>query len=208
VTTLMARGVFPDDHPQHVGMPGMHGDVSAVGALQRTDLIVALGARFDDRVTGRLDSFAPDARVVHADIDPAEISKNRHADVPIVGDCREVLADLVVAVRADQEKGREGDYTAWWDQLGYLRETYPKDYDRTDDGTLSPQHVIERLGALVGPEAPYVAGVGQHQMWAAQFIGHQRPGSFVNSGGLGTMGFSVPAALGAQIADPERVVWA
>ena len=208
VTTLMARGVFPDDHPQHVGMPGMHGDVSAVGALQRADLMIALGARFDDRVTGRLDSFAPDAKVIHADIDPAEISKNRHADVPIVGDCREVLADLVVAVRADQEKGREGDYTAWWNQLGYLRETYPKDYDRTDDGTLSPQHVIERLGHLAGPEATYVAGVGQHQMWAAQFIGHQRPGSFVNSGGLGTMGFSVPAALGAKIADPERVVWA
>ncbi|WP_017614787.1 acetolactate synthase large subunit [Nocardiopsis salina] len=208
VTTLMARGVFPDDHPQHVGMPGMHGDVSAVGALQKADLIVALGARFDDRVTGRLDSFAPGARIVHADIDPAEISKNRHADVPIVGDCREVLADLVVAVRSDQDKGREGEYTAWWNQLGRLRDTYPKDYDRTEDGTLSPQHVIERLGTLAGPEATYVAGVGQHQMWAAQFIGHQRPGSFVNSGGLGTMGFSVPAALGAKVADPERAVWA
>ncbi|MGQ4268767.1 acetolactate synthase large subunit [Nocardiopsis changdeensis] len=207
VTTLMARGVFPDSHPQFVGMPGMHGDVAAVGALQKADLIVALGARFDDRVTGRLDSFAPDAKVVHADIDPAEISKNRHADVPIVGDCREVLADLVVAVRGDQEKGRAGDYGAWWQQLGRLQETYPKGYDAPDDGTLSPQMVIERLGRVVGPEATFVAGVGQHQMWAAQFIDYERPGAFVNSGGLGTMGFSVPAALGAKVGDPDRTVW-
>ncbi|MEE2044228.1 acetolactate synthase large subunit [Nocardiopsis tropica] len=207
VTPLMARGVFPDSHPQFVGMPGMHGDVSAVGALQKADLIVALGARFDDRVTGRLDSFAPDAKIVHADIDPAEISKNRHADVPIVGDCREVLADMVVAVRADQEKGRQGDYEAWWQQLNRMRTTYPKGYEASDDGSLSPQAVIQRLGQIAGPEATYVAGVGQHQMWAAQFIDYERPGSFVNSGGLGTMGFSVPAALGAKVGDPDRVVW-
>ncbi|HIY42488.1 MAG TPA: acetolactate synthase large subunit, partial [Candidatus Nocardiopsis merdipullorum] len=207
VTTLMARGVFPDSHPLNVGMPGMHGDVAAVGALQKADLIIALGARFDDRVTGRLDSFAPKAKVVHADIDPAEVSKNRHAEVPIVGDAREVLADLVVAVRSEQEKGRQGDYEAWWHQLERLQTTYPKGYDQPTDESLSPQHVIERLGQMVGPEATYVAGVGQHQMWAAQFIDHERPGAFVNSGGLGTMGFSVPAALGAKVGDPDRAVW-
>ncbi|WP_274518776.1 acetolactate synthase large subunit [Streptomonospora alba] len=207
-TTLMARGVFPDSHPQNVGMPGMHGTVAGVGALQRADLIVALGARFDDRVTGRLDSFAPEAKIVHADIDPAEISKNRHADVPIVGDCREVIADLVVAVRNDQASGRQGEYEAWWSQLNRLREVYPLGYDEPDDGTLAPQQVIERLGQIVGSDASYVAGVGQHQMWAAQFIGYEKPGTFINSGGLGTMGFSVPAAIGAKVGDPERTVWA
>ncbi|GAB3449004.1 acetolactate synthase large subunit [Streptomonospora sediminis] len=207
-TTLMARGIFPDSHPQNLGMPGMHGTVAAVGSLQQADLIVALGARFDDRVTGKLDSFAPDAKIVHADIDPAEISKNRHADVPIVGDCREVLADLVVAVRNDQAAGRQGDYTSWWAQLDRLREVYPLGYDDADDGSLSPQKVIQRLGELVGPDAAYVAGVGQHQMWAAQFIGYEKPGSFINSGGLGTMGFSVPAAVGAKMGDPDRTVWA
>ncbi|QVQ51623.1 acetolactate synthase large subunit [Spiractinospora alimapuensis] len=208
VTTLMARGAFPDTHPQHVGMPGMHGTVSAVGALQRADLVVALGARFDDRVTGKLTSFAPDATVVHADIDPAEISKNRHADVPIVGDCREVIGDLVVAVRADQAEGRVGDYAAWWSQLDRLREVYPLGYQEPEDGTLAPQHVIKRLGEIAGPETTFTAGVGQHQMWAAQFINYERPGSFMNSGGAGTMGFSVPAALGAKMGDPDRTVWA
>ncbi|KUP97202.1 acetolactate synthase large subunit [Thermobifida cellulosilytica] len=208
VTTLMALGTFPSSHPQNLGMPGMHGTVAAVGALQRADLIVALGARFDDRVTGKLDSFAPHAKIVHADIDPAEISKNRHADVPIVGDCREVIADLVVAVRADQAAGRQGDYAAWWDQLNRMRETYPLGYDEPGDGSLAPQYVIQRIGQIVGPEATYVAGVGQHQMWAAQFIDHQRPGSFVNSGGAGTMGFAVPAALGAKVGDPDRAIWA
>ncbi|MFW5419987.1 acetolactate synthase large subunit [Nocardiopsis sp. CNT-189] len=208
VSTLMARGVFPDTHPQSLGMPGMHGTVAAVGALQKADLIVALGARFDDRVTGRLDTFAPDAKIVHADIDPAEISKNRQADVPIVGDCREVLADLVVAVRKDQSEGRQGDYAAWWAQLDRLRDVYPLGYDAPDDGSLAPQHVIQRLGEIVGPEAAYVAGVGQHQMWAAQFISYDNPGTFLNSGGLGTMGFSVPAALGAQVGAPNRTTWA
>ncbi|GAA1082620.1 acetolactate synthase-1/2/3 large subunit [Nocardiopsis composta] len=208
VSTLMARGVFPDTHPQSLGMPGMHGTVAAVGALQKADLIVALGARFDDRVTGRLDTFAPDAKIVHADIDPAEISKNRHADVPIVGDCREVLADLVVAVRKDQSEGRQGDYAAWWAQLDRLRDVYPLGYDVPEDGSLAPQHVIQRLGEIVGPEAAYVAGVGQHQMWAAQFVSYDNPGTFINSGGLGTMGFSVPAALGAQVGAPDRTTWA
>src|SRR5699024_6714168 len=143
----------------------------------------------------------------HADIDPAEVSKNRHAEVPIVGDAREVLADLVVAVRSEQEKGRQGDYEAWWHQLERLQTTYPKGYDQPTDESLSPQHVIERLGRIVRPEATIVAGVGHHQMWAAQFIDHERPGAFVNPGGLGTTGFSVPAALGAEVGDPDRAVW-
>jgi acetolactate synthase-1/2/3 large subunit len=208
VTTLMARGAFPDGHPQHMGMPGMHGTVAAVGALQQADLLVALGTRFDDRVTGKLDTFAPGALIVHADIDPAEISKNRRADVPIVGDCREVIADLVAAVRADHEQGRQPDLGAWRAQLDSLRSTYPLGYDQPDDGTLAPQHVIERIGKIAGPEAIYVAGVGQHQMWAAQFIDYENPGTWINSGGLGTMGFAVPAAMGAKMGRPDTTVWA
>ncbi len=208
VTTLMARGAFPDRHRQHLGMPGMHGTVAAVGALQKADLIVALGARFDDRVTGKLASFAPDAAIVHADIDPAEISKNRHADVPIVGDCREVIADLAAAVASEQAAGRKGDYDAWWAQLDTMRATYPLGYEQPADGSLAPQYVIERIGQLVGPEAVFVAGVGQHQMWAAQFISYQHPGTWLNSGGLGTMGFAVPAAMGAKMGRPDAQVWA
>jgi acetolactate synthase-1/2/3 large subunit len=208
VTTLMARGAFPDSHRLHLGMPGMHGTVAAVTALQKADLIVSLGARFDDRVTGRLASFAPAAKVVHADIDPAEISKNRTADVPIVGDCREVLAELVVAVQAEHAAGRTGDYGAWWAQVDKWRATYPLGYERPADGSLAPQYVIERLGQIAGPEALYVAGVGQHQMWAAQFISYENPGTWLNSGGLGTMGYAVPAAMGAKVGRPESTVWA
>jgi len=208
VTTLMARGAFPDRHPQHMGMPGMHGTVAAVGALQKADLIVALGTRFDDRVTGKLDTFAPGALIVHADIDPAEISKNRRADVPIVGDCREVIADLVAAVRAEHEQGRRPDLAGWMAQLSSWRSTYPLGYAEPDDGTLAPQYVIERIGKIAGPEALYVAGVGQHQMWAAQFIDYENPGTWINSGGLGTMGFAVPAAMGAKMGRPEATVWA
>jgi len=208
ITTLMARGAFPDRHPLHMGMPGMHGTVAAVGALQKADLIVALGTRFDDRVTGKLDTFAPGALIVHADIDPAEISKNRRADVPIVGDCREVIADLVAAVRAEHEQGRRPDLTAWLAQLGSWRETYPLGYGQPDDGTLAPQYVIQRIGQIAGPEAVYVAGVGQHQMWAAQFIDYENPGTWINSGGLGTMGFAVPAAMGAKVGRPDATVWA
>ncbi|MGH3693486.1 MAG: acetolactate synthase large subunit [Pseudonocardiaceae bacterium] len=207
VTTLMARGAFPDSHPQHVGMPGMHGTVAAVAAMQRSDLLVALGARFDDRVTGQLSSFAPDAAVVHADIDPAEISKNRRADVPIVGDCGEVIGELITAVRAEFESSR-ADLAPWWRQLRNWQETFPLGYDRPSDGMLSPQYAIERIGALVGPDAIYTAGVGQHQMWAAQFISYERPGSWINSGGLGTMGFAVPAAMGAKLGRPDVAVWA
>jgi acetolactate synthase I/II/III large subunit len=208
VTTLMARGAFPDSHPQHLGMPGMHGTVAAVGALQKADLIVALGARFDDRVTGKLDTFAPDAQIVHADIDPAEISKNRRADVPIVGDCKEVIAELIGAVQAEHAHGRETDHAEWWAQLNQWRSKYPLGYTDPDDGSLAPQYVIERIGKLVGPDAVYLAGVGQHQMWAAQFIDYENPRTWINSGGAGTMGFAVPAALGAKVGMPDTQVWA
>jgi acetolactate synthase-1/2/3 large subunit len=208
VTTLMARGAFPDSHPQHLGMPGMHGTVAAVAGLQRSDLIISLGARFDDRVTGDLKSFAPNAKVVHADIDPAEIGKNRHADVPIVGDCREVIGDLVVALRAAAEQGEQGDYEAWVQFLAGVKQKYPLGYDAPADGSLAPQYVMERLGAIAGPEAVYVAGVGQHQMWATHFIGYENPRTWINSGGLGTMGFAVPAAMGAKVGRPDTTVWA
>ena len=208
VTTLMARGAFPDSHPLHLGMPGMHGSVAAVGALQKSDLLITLGARFDDRVTGKLSTFAPDAAVIHADIDPAEIGKNRDADVPIVGDLAEIIPDLVTAIEAEYAAGRRGDYEAWWSVVGRWRETYPLGYDIPDDGSLSPQYVIERLGQISGPESIYAAGVGQHQMWAAQFVKYERPDSWINSGGLGTMGFAVPAAMGAKVGAPDRTVWA
>jgi acetolactate synthase-1/2/3 large subunit len=208
VTTLMARGAFPDSHPLHLGMPGMHGTVAAVGALQRADLIVALGARFDDRVTGKLDSFAPDALIVHADIDPAEISKNRRADVPIVGDCKEVIVELTAAVTTDHERGLKGDHAEWWATLDQWRTKYPLGYVEFEDGSLAPQYVIERIGKLAGPDAVYVAGVGQHQMWAAQFVGYENPRTWINSGGAGTMGFAVPAAMGAKVGLPETTVWA
>jgi acetolactate synthase-1/2/3 large subunit len=208
VTTLMARGAFPDSHEQHLGMPGMHGAVSAVTALQRSDLLITLGARFDDRVTGKLSSFAPDAKVVHADIDPAEISKNRTADVPIVGDVREVIADLIVAVQAEHDAGHKGDYAAWWKQCNTWKRTYPLGYDEHTDGTLAPQYVIERLGKICGPDTVVVAGVGQHQMWASQFVSYEKPYTWINSGGLGTMGFAVPAAMGAKVGRPDALVWA
>ncbi len=208
VTTLTARGAFPDSHPQHLGMPGMHGTVAAVTALQKADLLIGLGARFDDRVTGVLSSFAPYAKIIHADIDPAEISKNRPADVPIVGDCREVIADLVVAVKAEQTAGHQTDLSAWWQTVDQWRTTYPLGYQAPADGSLAPQYVIERLGAIAGPEAVYVSGVGQHQMWAAQFIKYEQPGTWLNSGGLGTMGFAVPAAMGAKVGRPDATVWA
>ncbi|WP_190821779.1 acetolactate synthase large subunit [Saccharopolyspora pogona] len=208
VTTLMARGAFPDSHPQHLGMPGMHGTVAAVAAMQRADLLIALGARFDDRVTGQLSSFAPDAKVVHADIDPAEISKNRYADVPIVGDCKEVLSELIDAVTAATGERGTADLAPWWELLDDLRKRFPLGYEWPGDGSLSPEYVIERLGRLVGPDAIYAAGVGQHQMWAAQFVGYENPRTWLNSGGLGTMGYAVPAAMGAKAGMPGKTVWA
>nr|WP_231743531.1 acetolactate synthase large subunit [Mycobacterium sp. GA-2829] len=207
VTTLMARGAFPDSHPQNLGMPGMHGTVAAVAALQRSDLLIALGTRFDDRVTGKLDSFAPDAKVIHADIDPAEIGKNRHADVPIVGDVKAVIIELVEALRKDGTIGALS-IDGWWTYLREVQSTYPLSYGPQSDGSLSPEYVIEQLGKLAGPDAIYVAGVGQHQMWAAQFISYEKPKTWLNSGGLGTMGYAVPAAMGAKMGRPDTEVWA
>lgn len=207
VTTLMARGAFPDSHPQHLGMPGMHGTVPAVLALQEADLLISLGARFDDRVTGKAALFAPNAKVVHVDIDPAEISKIRIADVPIVGDVRDVLVDLASAYRGAIGSAKP-DTEEWWSYLDGLRNEFPLGYTPPTDGLLAPQHVIQRIGELTGPEGIYAAGVGQHQMWAAQFIKYERPNAWLNSGGAGTMGYSVPAAMGAKVAEPDRVVWA
>ncbi|WP_368498976.1 acetolactate synthase large subunit [Herbiconiux sp. A18JL235] len=206
VTTLMARGAFPDSHPQNLGMPGMHGTVPAVLALQEADLLVSLGARFDDRVTGKASEFAPHAKVVHVDIDPAEISKIRVADVPIVGDAKEVISDLI---KAYAEISREKlDIAEWWSYLDELQEKFPLGYSEPTDGLMAPQYVIKRIGELTGPEGVYAAGVGQHQMWAAQFIQYERPNAWLNSGGAGTMGYAVPAAMGAKVAEPDRVVWA
>ncbi|HEY9292979.1 MAG TPA: acetolactate synthase large subunit [Microlunatus sp.] len=204
VTTLMARGAVPDSHPLNYGMPGMHGTVAAVGALQRSDLLISLGARFDDRVTGQLSSFAPDAKVIHADIDPAEISKNRHADVPIVGDCAEVIGELTEVLRGEAQLP---DFSAWQGYLDGLQQRYPTGYDEPADGSLSPQGVIKRIGELTGPDAYYVTGVGQHQMWAAHFLPFERPGHWLNSGGAGTMGYGVPAAMGAKAGQPDSIVW-
>ncbi len=207
VTTLMARGAFPDSHRQHLGMPGMHGTVAAVAGLQRSDLLITLGARFDDRVTGQLDSFAPDAKVIHADIDPAEIGKNRHADVPIVGDVKAVIIELLEVLRQDKTADSL-DIADWWNYLDEVRSTYPLSYGPQSDGSLSPEFVIETLGRLAGPDALYVAGVGQHQMWAAQFVTYDKPRTWLNSGGLGTMGFAIPAAMGAKMGRPDTEVWA
>ncbi len=208
VTTLMARGAFPDSHELHLGMPGMHGSVAAVGALQKSDLLISLGARFDDRVTGKLDSFAPGAKIIHADIDPAEISKNRAADVPIVGDCREVIADLIAMLQKQTAEDKVTvDCSAWKAQMLAVKAKYPVGYDKPETG-LAPQQVIERISAIAGPDATYTAGVGQHQMWAAHYVDFERPRQWLNSGGLGTMGYAVPAAMGAQIGLPQSVVWA
>jgi acetolactate synthase-1/2/3 large subunit len=206
VTTLMARGAFPDSHHQNLGMPGMHGTVPAVTALQKSDLLITLGARFDDRVTGDVKSFATGAKGIHVDIDPAEIGKIRFADVPIVGDAKEVIQELNAELSSALAK--KPDLTDWWKYLDGLIERYPLGYLPASDGKLSPQHVIQRIGELSGPEAIYAAGVGQHQMWSAQFIKYERPNAWLNSGGAGTMGYSVPAAMGAKVAQPDRLVWA
>jgi acetolactate synthase-1/2/3 large subunit len=207
VTTLMARGAFPDSHPQHLGMPGMHGTVAAVTALQKADLLITLGARFDDRVTGKLSTFAVNAKIIHADIDPAEIGKNRYADVPVIGDLGPTIRALIPAVETEFKKNKP-DLTTWWRQMNSLRSTYPLGYNEPSDGSLSPQYVIERIGQITGPDAVYVAGVGQHQMWASQFIKYEKPRTWLNSGGLGTMGYAVPAAMGAKVGLPNTPVWA
>ena len=203
VTTLMARGTFPDSHPQNMGMPGMHGTVAAVGALQRSDLLIALGTRFDDRVTGLLSTFAPLAKIIHADIDPAEISKNRLADVPIVGDVKAVIAELNGVLRGSDLP----DYAVWRRYLGAIKTKYKVPTEPTHEGMLSPEYVIKRIGELTGPDAYYAAGVGQHQMWSAHLLPFEKPGRWLNSGGAGTMGYCVPAAMGAQVGRPDAVVW-
>ena len=207
VTTLMARGAFPDSHPLHMGMPGMHGTVAAVTALQKADLLITLGARFDDRVTGKLSTFAVNAKVVHADIDPAEIGKNRYADVAVIGDVRETMKALVPALKAALAKSHP-DLTPWLDSMNKLRATYPLGYDVPADGSLSPQFVIERLSQICGPDTIFAAGVGQHQMWASQFVKYEKPRTWLNSGGAGTMGYAVPAAMGAKVGAPDKTVWA
>jgi acetolactate synthase I/II/III large subunit len=205
-TTLMARGAFPDSHPLALGMPGMHGMYAAVMALQESDLIVALGARFDDRVTGKLDSFAPNAKIVHIDIDPAEIGKNRRPDVAIIGDLAQVLPDLVTAMRAELDASGPADTAQWLDTTTGWKRSYPLRYTQEADGPLKPQHVVERLSAMTGGDAVVVAGVGQHQMHASQHYSFTKPRSWINSGGAGTMGFAVPAAMGAQIGRPGELV--
>ena len=207
VTTLMARGAFPDSHPLNLGMPGMHGTVAAVTALQKADLLITLGARFDDRVTGKLSTFAVNAKVIHADVDPAEIGKNRFADVPVLGDLKHSIGALIPALKIALAKNRP-DLTPWLRQMNSLKTTYPLGYDIPADGSLSPQYVIERLGKISGPQTIFASGVGQHQMWASQFISYEHPRTWLNSGGLGTMGYAVPAAMGAKVGAPDTTVWA
>ena len=207
VTTLMARGAFPDSHPLHLGMPGMHGTVAAVTALQKADLLITLGARFDDRVTGKLSTFAVNAKVIHADVDPAEIGKNRFADVAVLGDLKNTISALIPALKAALAKSQP-DLAPWLRQMNSLKTAYPLGYDKPTDGSLSPQYVIERLGKIAGPNAIFAAGVGQHQMWASQFVSYENPRTWLNSGGLGTMGYAVPAAMGAKVGAPDTTVWA
>jgi len=208
VTTLMGRGALPDEHPLCLGMPGMHGNYTAVTSLQKADLLITLGARFDDRVTGKVSTFAPGAKVIHVDIDPAELGKVRHADVPIVGDVRTVIEELIKAVKSEQTKGLHADLSPWIAQIHEWQERYPLKYTQDEGGPLKPQYVIERLRENTPDDCILVAGVGQHQMWASQLWKFKHPNTWVNSGGLGTMGYAVPAAVGAKVGRPDRMVWA
>ena len=202
VTTLMARGAFPDSHPQHLGMPGMHGAYAAVIAIQRSDLLISLGARFDDRVTGKIPAFAPNAKVIHVDIDKAEFNKVRRADVSI----RSNVADAVAAL--DAAGASPQSLEVWWKEIDGWRESYPLVYEApSPEGPLRPQFVIESIAAAAEPGTIVASGVGQHQMWTSQFWKFEEPGTWVNSGGAGTMGFGVPAAIGAKAGRPERTVW-
>jgi acetolactate synthase-1/2/3 large subunit len=210
VTTLMARGAFPDDHPLCLGMPGMHGNYTAVTSMQQSDLLIALGSRFDDRVTGKVDGFAPDAKIIHVDIDPAELGKVRRPDVPIVGDCRLVIEELITAVR-DLTGGGAAfpDRSDWKQTISGWQETFPLTYEQSDPGDLlKPQFVLERLRDSTPDDTIVASGVGQHQMWTSQYWRFNHPYTWVNSGGLGTMGFAVPAAIGAKVGRPDRMVWA
>jgi acetolactate synthase-1/2/3 large subunit len=209
VTTLMARGAFPDSHPLCLGMPGMHGNYTAVTSMQKCDLLIALGSRFDDRVTGKVSAFAPDAKVIHVDIDPAELNKVRRPDVPIVGDCRLVIEEINKAVRDLGGTEAQPDRSAWIEQLQAWQKQYPLHYEQPETGnTLKPQYVLERLRDNAPEDTILVAGVGQHQMWSSQYWRFEDPYTWVNSGGLGTMGFAVPAAVGAKVGQPGKTVWA
>jgi acetolactate synthase-1/2/3 large subunit len=208
VTTLMARGAFPDSHPQCLGMPGMHGNYTAVTAMQRSDLLISLGARFDDRVTGKISAFAPEAKIIHVDIDPAELGKVRTADVGIAGDCALVIGELLSAMDANTETPVVQDLVPWWEQIHTWQEQFPLYYDQAEGGAIKPQMVVEQLRDAAPPDAIVVAGVGQHQMWASQYWQFDYPYTWVNSGGAGTMGFAVPASIGAKVGRPDRTVWA
>ena len=208
VTTLMARGAFPDSHPLALGMPGMHGTYTAITAMQRSDLLVALGARFDDRVTGRVDAFAPQAKIIHVDVDPAEIGKVRVPDVPIVGDARVVIGQLDARLAKELENRPAPDFSSWLATVRSWQREFPLQYDQRDDGPIKPQFVIEEIARVTGGDAIVVSGVGQHQMWASQYWPFSKPRTWINSGGLGTMGFAVPAAIGAKVGAPDRTVWA
>ncbi|MGP0032874.1 MAG: acetolactate synthase large subunit [Acidimicrobiales bacterium] len=208
VTTLMARGAFPDSHPQCLGMPGMHGHYTAVTAMQRSDLLISLGARFDDRVTGKIDDFAPGAKIVHVDIDPAELGKVRRPDVGIAGDCRLVIEELLAALAAGGDDPTGPDLEPWWGQIREWQAQFPLHYADVEGGAIKPQMVVEQLRDAAPSDAIVVAGVGQHQMWASQYWRFDHPYTWVNSGGAGTMGFAVPACIGAKVGRPDRTVWA
>jgi len=210
VTTLMARGAFPDSHPLCLGMPGMHGTATAVTAMQKSDLLIALGSRFDDRVTGKVAAFAPDAKIIHVDIDPAEQGKVRRPDVPIVGDCRLVIEEIIKALRDMLQSGeKQSDVGPWRSRVSGWREQFPLAYDQSQPGAaLKPQFCLEKLRDSAPQGTIVVSGVGQHQMWASQYWRFEEPYTWVNSGGLGTMGFAVPAAIGAKVGRPDKTVWA
>jgi acetolactate synthase I/II/III large subunit len=208
VTTLMARGAFPDSHPQALGMPGMHGHYTAVTAMQQSDLLVSLGARFDDRVTGKISAFAPDAKIIHVDIDPAELGKVRVPDVGIAGDCRQVIDEMLLAMDARGDLPPVQDLAPWWRQVDEWRARFPLYYEDVEGGAIKPQNVVEQLRDAAPVDTVVVAGVGQHQMWASQYWNFEYPYTWVNSGGAGTMGFAVPAAIGAKVGRPDRTVWA
>ncbi len=208
VTTLMARSAFPDDHPLALGMPGMHGNYTAVAAFQQCDLLIALGSRFDDRVTGKVSAFAPGARVIHVDVDPAELGKVRRPDVPIVGDCRQVIQGIVAEVKALVAEKPLHDRSTWDGQIEEWQRKYPLRYEQAEGGVLKPQYCLEQLRDLAPEGTIVVSGVGQHQMWTSQYWRFTVPYTFVTSGGLGTMGYAVPAAIGAKTGRPERTVWA
>jgi acetolactate synthase-1/2/3 large subunit len=206
VTTLMARGSLPDEHELCLGMPGMHGNYTAVTSMQHADLLIALGTRFDDRVTGKLASFAPHAKIVHVDIDPSEIGKNRKVDVGIVGNAKHVIRQLNEEWK--RARPEQPDLSKWKAQLRDWQQRFPLRYpDESSNGQLLPQHVVDTIGKVTGGDAIFASGVGQHQMFASQYIKFHKPNSWINSGGVGAMGYGTPAGMGAKVARPEEDVW-